>query len=74
MIFFSQLGTLFFSGFMPPGFSPMNSPVKVNSRGNVRGEAVHGANIPMITELGKATDAARLCVFYATRFFFVFLQ
>lgn len=40
-------------GFMPAGFSPLSSPTKQTNKGPVRGEAVLGANIPMITELGR---------------------
>ncbi|XP_067937566.1 calcium-activated potassium channel slowpoke-like isoform X2 [Watersipora subatra] len=43
-------------GFMPPGFSPISSPTKLNSKVNQRGEAVHGANIPMITELANDSN------------------
>jgi len=43
-------------GFMPPGFSPLNSPTHKQSKSIMRGEPVHGANIPMITELANDSN------------------
>ena len=38
----------FSAGFLPPGFEPLGSPGKPPARG-----CHSGADIPMITELGK---------------------